>query len=247
MLQPGKGPSGNILSEGMAHFSTALLIEQVKGERDALEFRKRIESRYGDRRQADAERSLLRNDGSKAGDGTVTYDKGGWVFWMLMQRMGREPTLRGMKEFIAAYNGNPDHPVLHDFVVHMRRYASDTASYDDFVRQWFDTVLVPEYRVSNAKTVSAPGGGWVTTADIENVGTGRMPIDVAAVRGEQFPDTTKKGKKAEPYAAETVPLTLGGKEKHAVTIRTSFKPERVVVDPNVRVLQLRRQSAEAKL
>ena len=248
MLQPGKGPSGNILSEGMAHFSTALLIEQVKGERDALEFRKRIESRYGDRRQADAERQLLRLDGSKAGDETVTYDKSGWVFWMLMQRMGREPTLRGMKDFIAAYNGNPDHPVLHDFVVHMRRYASDTVSYDDFVRQWFDTVVVPEYRVHDVKTLAAAGGGWVTTAVVENVGTGRMPIQVAAVRGEMFPDTTKKSKqKAEPYAAEIVPLTLGAKEKQSVTIRTSFKPERVVVDPNVRVLQLRRQSAEAKL
>jgi hypothetical protein len=105
----------------------------VKGERDAMEFRKRIESRYGDNRQADAERKLLRLDGSKAGDQTVTYDKSGWVFWMLMDRMGREPTLRGMKEFIAAYNGNRDHPVLHDFVEHMRRYAPDTASYDDFV------------------------------------------------------------------------------------------------------------------
>ena len=248
MLQPGKGPSGNILSEGMAHFSTALLIEQVKGERDAIEFRKRIESRYGDRRQADAERKLLRLDGSKAGDETVTYDKSGWVFWMLMQRMGREPTLRGMKDFIAAYNGNPDHPVLHDFVVHMRRYAADTAAYDDFVRQWFDTVIVPEYRVHNAKTVQAPGGGWVTTAEVENAGSGRMPIEVAAIRGERFPsDTTKKARKGEPYAAELVPLTLGSKEKQSVTIRSSFKPERVVVDPGARVLQLRRQSAEAKL
>jgi hypothetical protein len=232
----------------MAHFSTALLIEQVKGERDAIEFRKRIESRYGDNRQADAERKLLRLDGSKAGDQTVTYDKGGWVFWMLMQRMGREPTLRGMKDFIAAYNGNPDHPVLHDFMVHMRRYAADTASYDDFVRQWFDTVVVPEYRVHDAKTVAAPGGGWVTTAEVENAGTGRMPIEVAALRGERFPsDSTKQAKKAEPYAAEMVPVTLGAKEKQSITIRTSFKPERVVVDPNVRVLQLRRQSAEAKL
>lgn len=249
MLQPGNGPSGNILSEGMAHFSTALLIEQVKGERDAIEFRKRIESRYGDNRQSDAERKLLRLDGSKAGDGTVTYDKGGWVFWMLMQRMGREPTLRGLKDFIAAYNGNPDHPVLHDFVVHMRRYASDSASYDDFVRQWFDTVVVPEYRVHDAKTVAAPGGGWVTTAEIENVGTGRMPVEVAAVRGERFPsDTTKKkGKTVVPYEAVLEPLTLGGKEKQRLTIRTTFKPEKVVVDPGVRVLQLRRKSAEAKL
>jgi ABC-2 type transport system permease protein len=250
MLQPGRGPSGNILSEGMAHFSTALLIGQVKGERDAMEFRKRIESRYGDTRQADAERKLLRLDGSKAGDQTVTYDKSGWVFWMLMDRMGREPTLRGMKEFIAAYSGNPDHPVLHDFVEHMRRYAPDTAAYDDFARQWFDTVVVPEYRVHNAKTVAAPaGGGWITTAEIENVGTGRMPIEVAAVRGERFPsDSGKKPtKKVEPYVAELVSLTLGTKDRQTVTIRSAFKPERVVVDPNVRVLQLRRQSAESKL
>ena len=250
MLQPGRGPSGNILSEGMAHFSTALLIGQVKGERDAMEFRKRIESRYGDNRQADAERKLLRLDGSKAGDQTVTYDKSGWVFWMLMDRMGREPTLRGMKEFIAAYNGNPDHPVLHDFVEHMRRYAPDAASYDDFVRQWFDTVVVPEYRVHNAKTVAAPaGGGWVTTAEIENVGTGRMPIEVAAVRGERFPSDSgkKSAKKVEPYAVDLVSLTLGAKDRQTVTIRSGFKPERVVVDPNVRVLQLRRQSAVSKL
>ncbi|MDF2771589.1 MAG: family transporter protein [Geminicoccaceae bacterium] len=246
MLQPGRGPGGNILSEGMSHFSTALLIEQVKGERDAMEFRKRIESRYGDTRQSDAERKLLRIDGSKAGDGTVTYDKGGWVFWMLLQRMGREPALSGMKDFIAAYRGNPDHPVLHDFVTHMRGYAPDPAAYDDFARQWFDSVVVPEYRVHNAKTVAAPDGSWITTAEVENVGSGRMPIEVAAVAGERFPDTTA-AKKPAAYRTELVAITLGGKERRAISIRTSFKPERVVVDPNVRVLQLRRESAEARL
>ena len=249
MLQPGKGPGGNILSEGMAHFSTALLIEQVKGEHDGMEFRKRIESRYGERRQADAERKLLRLDGSKAGDQTVTYDKSGWVFWMLLDRMGREPTLRGMKDFIAAYDGNPDHPVLYDLVTHMRRYAPDTMTYDDFARQWFDSVVVPEYRVHNAKTIAAAdGGGWITTAEIENVGTGRMPLEIAAVIGERFPeDTTPKAKQAVPYEAQIAAITLGGKERRAVSIRTTFRPEKVVVDPNIRVLQLRRESAEAKL
>jgi ABC-2 type transport system permease protein len=249
MLQPGKGPSGNILSEGMSHFSTALLIEQVKGERDAMEFRKRIETRYGKSRQADAERKLFRVDGSKAGDQTVMYDKSGWVFWMLTQRMGREPALRGMKEFIAAYRGNPDHPVLNDFVAHMRRYAPDSMAYDDFVRQWFDTVVVPEYRVHNAKTVAAPGGGaWVTTAEVENVGTGRMPVEIAAVVGERFPeDTGAKAKPGTPYQAQATPITLGAKERQSVSIRTTFKPEKLVVDPNIRVMQLRRESAEAKL
>ena len=101
----------------------------------------------------------------------------------------------------------------------------------------------------NAKTVAAPGGGWITTAEVENVGTGRMPVEVGAVRGERFPsDTTaKKGKAGEAYAIDAVTVTLGAKEKQAVTIRSAFKPARVVVDPNVRVLQLRRQSAETKL
>ena len=76
----------------------------------------------------------------------------------------------------------------------------------------------------------------------------RMPIEVAAVQGERFPsDSTKKAKTAQPYQAMPDSLTLGSKEKGRVSIRTSFKPERVVVDPNVHVLQLRRQSAEAKL
>ncbi len=32
ILVPGKGPGGNILAEGTAHFSTILLVEQVKGQ-----------------------------------------------------------------------------------------------------------------------------------------------------------------------------------------------------------------------
>ena len=84
MLTPGKGPGGNLLSEGMAHFSTALLTEQVKGPQARIEFLKRIEENYGDARRADAERPLVKIDGSHDGDTTVTYDKGGWVFWMLL-------------------------------------------------------------------------------------------------------------------------------------------------------------------
>ena len=68
ILTPGEGPGGDILSEGMAHFSTILLIEGEKGERARIEFCKRIEERYGDARQVDSERPLVKVDGSRAGD-----------------------------------------------------------------------------------------------------------------------------------------------------------------------------------
>jgi hypothetical protein len=246
MLQPGRGPGANILSEGMAHFSTALLIEQVKGVRDGLEFRKRIEARYGDNRFADAERKLYRVDGSKQGDNTVTYDKGGWVFWMLADLMGRDTTARGMKDFIVKFRGSDDHAMLQDFTAHMRGYAADTVAYDDFVRQWFDSVVVAEYKVDMATTTKLPNGTWETRAVVRNVGQASMMVDVAAVRGERFPDdTTRKDRIAYAQAVKRVPVPP--ELAVPVTITTTFEPQRVVVDPDVRVLQLRRKSAEKKL
>src|SRR5439155_707764 len=53
ILTPANGPNGDFLSEGMAHFSTLLLFEKVKGARGRMEFAKGIESRYGDRRRVD--------------------------------------------------------------------------------------------------------------------------------------------------------------------------------------------------
>lgn len=44
-----------------------------------------------------------------------------------------------------------------------------------------------------------------------------------------------------------VTVTLGGREHATVTIRSAFRPEKVVVDPDVTVLQLRRKSAEGKV
>ena len=72
-----------------------------------MEFAKRIEERYGDERRVDAEKALVWIDGSKPGDTTVTYDKGGWVFWMLLDHMGRERALAGLKRFIADWERSP--------------------------------------------------------------------------------------------------------------------------------------------
>jgi hypothetical protein len=239
LLTPGKGPGGNLLSEGMAHFSTALLTEQVKGPQARMEFLKRIEESYGDRRRADAERPLVKIDGSREGDDTVTYDKGGWVFWMMYQSLGRERTLAGLRQFIADWGNGPDYPVLQDFTAAMRPFAPDPAAYDAFVQQWFHRVVVPEYRLSDARL--EPGKVAVR---IKNAGTGRMPVEVAAVRGERF---TAKGVPSPGYRDARRTVVLGAGEERTVEIPCSFRPERVVVDPDVQVLQLRRKAAVAKL
>jgi ABC-2 type transport system permease protein len=245
IVTPGKGPGGNILSEGMAHFSTILLMDQAKGERARIEFCKRIEERYGDNRQVDSERPLVQIDGSRAGDETVQYDKGGWVFWMLLNRMGREADLAGLRAFIEEYRDNADHPVLQDMVAALRPFAPDSGAYDDFVQQWFYAVVAPEYKLSACKCeASGADSNWVATAHVKNVGTGRMPVEIAAVAGERF---GKDGEALPDYRDARADLVLGAGEEADVRIDCAFKPERIVVDPDAKVLQLRRKAATAGL
>jgi ABC-2 type transport system permease protein len=83
-------------------------------------------------------------------------------------------------------------------------------------------------------------GSWETTFTLRNIGTSRMPVDVAVTRGEPFDE---EGKVLADYREARTTLTLGAGEERVVTIRSDFEPERIVVDPDVRVLQLRREQA----
>ena len=243
ILMPGQGPGGNILSEGMAHYSTILLHEQVKGLRERIEFCKRIEDRYTDNRQVDSERPLVKVDGSRPGDTTVTYDKGGWVFWMLHRHLGREAMLAGLQDFIGRYRINEDHPVLQDFLVVMREHAADPEAFDAFAQQWFHEVVLPHFVVDEARL--AEGGGSVE-ATVTNEGEGTVTVEVAAVRGERFPDEDE-AEEAEDWQEARVSVELAAGESKTVTIPCDFEPERVVVDPDALVLQFGREKAEAEL
>jgi hypothetical protein len=227
----------------MSNFSTILLIGHVKGDGSRIEFCKRIEENYGDSRQVDSEKPMVKIDGTKPGDTTVTYDKMGWVVWMLLHEMGRDNLIRGLRDFQSAYDENPDHPVLQDFTAFLRPYAPDPAAYDAFVQQWFHEVVVPEYVLADAKKTPG-GGGWDVALKVTNKGASTMPVQVAAAKGERFDD---KGVAKPDYKDARATITLGKGESKDVTIHCDFEPERVVVDPDVLVLQLRRKTAVAKL
>ena len=241
LLTPGDGPGGNVLSEGMAHFSTLLLFEQLEGPAARRELARRFEESYGERRRKDAERPLVELDGSQPGDGVATYEKGGWVFWMLLRQMGRERMLAGLRAFLADYADNPDHPLLQDLLATLRPFARDPLAFDAFARQWFFDVVLPEYRFRDAERQRRADGTWLASATLTNVGTGDLEVEVAAVRGE------RSAKQEDGYEESRSRVTLGAGESRRVAIACAFEPERLLVDPDVEVLMLSRKRAVADL
>jgi len=235
----GRGPGGDVLSEGMAHFSTILLCEQIKGLEQRMAFCEEIENRYAHMRRGDSERPLVKVNGELPADGRIIYDKGGWALWMLFQLMGRENGLAAQREYLEAYRDSRDHPLLEDYLAVMRRHAPDTTAFDGYVKQWFYGVVVPQYQIIDPEVTRA-GSGWAVRATVKNVGTGVMPIEIAAARGERFPHGKAR---AKAYRDARATVTLAAGEQRSVVIPCAFAPERVLVDPDVRVLMLERKKA----
>ena len=248
MLMPGKGLGGNILSEGMANFSAWMLTRECRGDEAAQHVLREWENTYVNQRSADSERPMYRISGSRPGDQTVTYDKGGWVFSMMMNHpdvMGKDAMLAGLKEFIAKFENGPDFPLLQDFVAVMRTHATNLPAFDAFTKQWFERVVLPEFKLRDV-VVTGPVGEppvWTTKATIANVGTGLVTIDVGAMKAKIAGDE-------KPQERVLTQVTLGpdgtAESTKAIEIKSPFDPESVVVDPNVCMLQTRRKLATWK-
>lgn len=237
------GPGTELLSEGMSHFSTILLTEQVRGMEQRIAWCRQIEDRYANVRRRDSERPLIKVDGKLPAESRIIYDKGGWSFYMLHLLQGRERSLAAIREYLETFRDSRDHASLEDYLAIQRRHAADTTAFDRYVHQWFEEVVIPQYLIRSA-TMAKTAEGWQVRATIRNTGTGRMPVEVAAVRGERFPE---KGKKASPWQTSRTTLELGAGEEATVTLRMPFQPERLVVDPDLHVMMLERQKAEVKL
>ena len=227
----------------MAHFSTILLVEQVKGLAARIDFCKRLEANYAKSRQPDSERPLVKIDGSRDGDTTVTYDKGGWVFWMLLNQMGREPALQGLQSFIKTYHGNPDHPVLQDFLEVMRRFAPDPAAFDRI-----HPPVVPRGRLARVSTSRAEEDARGRPLEGDRPARERRHGNHAR-RGRRDPRRAVRQDRASlppSIARPGRPRLLGKGQSQELTITCPFEPESIIVDPDAKVLQLQRRSADIK-
>ena len=249
ILTPGKGPGGNVLSEGMANYSAALLVEKMRGAKTRRALMTKFEREYVQQRNPDRERPLHKVDGSRPGDNTLVYNRGGWVFFMLMEEMGRERMLKGLREFILKFKDGPDFPLIEDMVESLRPHAADPQAFDTFVNQWLLGKVLPEFTLGAIRHEADSRGHHTVTGTITNTGTGTLRVDVTAIppAGKDDADSMdEQGEKPRaPGSQQTV--TLGPGQTVPWKLATEFKPAEVVVDPDVKVLQMARKLAKARV
>ena len=245
IVTPGKGPGGNIISEGLAEFSACMLVHHELSPAQARVLRRRWEKNYVEGRQPDNERSINRVDGSRPGDQVVTYQRAGWAFWMLKNLMGEEAMLAGLRDFIATWRDGVetpdglDFPLIEDLLASLRPHAPDPAAFDDFVGRWITGKDLPDLEVRDAK-VEKTAAGYRVTGTLANIGTGGAEVKVR-VEGKKPDD------KGAPRPAADAIVTVSAEAPGAIDVTTDFEPERIVVDPDVDLLFAGRKRTETPL
>ncbi len=227
MLLPGKGPGGDLLSEGMSHFSTILLIEQVKGLAARIEFCKRIEESYGDDRQVDSEKPLVKIDGSQARrhDGHLRQDGLGRVDAAAGDGP-REPAAGSTRVPVGVRREprSPGAAGLHRLPARVRAGRRR-------VRRLRQAVVPRGRRARIRARGGEEGSGWrrlERDREGDQPGAGTIPVEVAVVKGERFDE---KGVADADYQDARATVTLGARESKDVAIRCDFEPERVLSIP----------------
>jgi ABC-2 type transport system permease protein len=244
IVMPGRGPGGNIISEGLAEFSAVMLLHHERGAEQATVLRRRWEQEYLLGRSADNERPINRITGSRPGDGVVTYQRAGLVFWMLRNLMGEEAMLAGLRDFVVKWKDGVrtpeglDFPLMEDLVESLRARAPDTAAFDAFANQWILGKVLPELALDGV-SVRGSDGEYVTVASLANSGTGSAEVTVR-VWGEE-----PKGEDERQRKDLRVRITPGASS--AVEVQTDFAPDRIEVDPDAELLFAGRKRCERAL
>jgi len=243
VLAAGRGPGTGHLVEGLATYSSLLLLEAQRGVEARIKLARQMETSYLLRRRVALESPVgtIEND-QAPWDRAVVYDKGAWVQWMLHNHMGRDNALAGLQDFIRYYVEDGSNPTLQHMIQFLRPHAPDPEAYDTFVEQWFFDIVLPEFKIENA-IVTKSGTGWEVSATLENVGSGVVTIAVVATAETQPSDSVRT---SDPRS-RAISLQLEPGRSTRISFVTDFQPQRLIVDPDIEVLQRNREAASAVL
>lgn len=215
----GKGAGWWCIWECFAEYSGLRTVQELLGERafqtELDEEREDYLLAIGRDRPITAYTSI--NSGGGIG-GIVTYAKGSLVLHMLRYVLGEAK----FQQFISSLVRENRHKAIRIETVQEFAERVHGESLNWFFQQWFYQVVVPDYQIMSASSVSE-GSGFRTTATVRNAGTGTMPVEVGFVQDN---NQIAIGK-----------VTVGSRDEKTVTVTTERRVTKVIADPGRWLLQ----------
>ena len=270
IVTPARAPGAAFLTEALAHYSTLLMEERFTGRVACRNRRREWERLYVEARRVDVERPIVRIDGSEPGDQPTWYNKGGWVFWMLSEHMGRENFLQALRALIEEFSFQDDHPTIHDLLSHVKAVGGDEVQ--PFLDQWFYEAVLPSPRVRSAVVTGNETDGFTTRIFVENIGSGTSELCVEVsnrrpriaeiggtpspirIEADDLPDPLGWEEEVEdaqdpddPYTFARSSVLLPPEGEVELQVDSPFRPQWVVVDPDVQLLMSGRNLARVKI
>jgi aminopeptidase N len=232
----------NMLSETLAQYGSITVMEKQYGDERIRKFLHIEMDKYLTARsnEAEKEKPLALVDG---GQQYILYQKGGIIMTSLRKYIGEDSINKGLKMFLSKYAFKaPPYPTTLDFLACMRAVTPDSMQY--MITDGFQKIIIYDNKITEA-SATKNGDQYVTnvTVDIKKLsgaGDGRETpiscndyIDVAVYKDKS-----------------TILTTIRYKLKDGITklsIPTSVKPYKVVLDPQVLLIDKKVDDNEKKL
>jgi hypothetical protein len=164
--------------------------------------------------------------------------------------MGEERMLAGLQAFVTKWKDGVetpeglDFPLIEDMVESLRPFAPDEARFDAFVAEWIFGTKLPELELGDVRVAAGESdGAQVVEGALRNIAPNGGEVEVAVRVLGAKPEEPADAK--APF--EDVVVRLTGDAAGEFRVATTFKPAKIVVDPEVRLLFAGRKRCEKSL
>jgi hypothetical protein len=185
-----------------------------------------LERLYLERRRASAERPILTTEERSASDEAVLAFRGALVLDQLHAELGGARMYAALRELVAAHRAGDRLATPEDLLVELRERAPSAAGFDSWKDEWLAGTALPELRLDEVR-LEAEGDGYRLRGRLANAGSGSGRVELAAIRAG-----------SGVGARRVLPIAPG--RPTAIDWRLDFRPEKIVLDPEVRLVQIHR-------
>ncbi len=221
---------GNLwLNEGFATFMESVWTEQQFGK-DQADYDRWQASRNWNASRSSFATPMVRHDfdDSSEFDGSIVYNKGGWVLYMLRHQLGSEQFYAGLKHYLETNRGK--NVMTYDLIKAIEEATNRNV--DQFFDQWVYGAGAPKLDVSysydNAKKLVVLT--VKQTQKVEGrVGLFRLPVDIeitGSMGPRLFPIVVSKATETFTFPSEAAPQMVLFDKGNQVLKSIEFKKEK---------------------